>query len=338
MTFLWPKLLWLLLLVPVLVGAYLLAQRIRKRYALRYASVSLVREAVGRGPGARRHIPAALFLAAVALLILALARPAAVVTLPSEESTIVLTIDVSGSMRATDMEPDRMEAAKAAARAFVAKQRRGVRIGIVTFSSHAAVVLEPTADHEKVLAAIDRLRTQRGTAIGSAILASLDAVLGRTGEEALTRDIGQRDLAERLEIEDPVEPGSYPSGVIVLLSDGQSNQGPDPLEVVDRTAGLGVRIFTIGMGTPGGAVIGVEGRSIRVSLDEEVLKTVARQTGAQYFRAGTETDLREIYEKLSTRLVMETQKTELTALVAAAAIILLLVAGTLSLLWLNRLP
>ncbi len=208
----------------------------------------------------------------------------------------------------------------------------------MTFSSHAAVVQEPTADHEKVLAAIERIRTQRGTAIGSAILASLDAALGRSGDSSLFSDIGQRDLTDSLEIEDPVEPGSHPYGVIVLLSDGQSNQGPDLLEVVDRTAGLGVRIFTVGMGTPGGAVIGVEGRSIRVSLDEEVLKTVARQTGAQYFRAGTETDLREIYEKLSTRLVMETQKTELTALAAAAAIVLLLAAGTLSLLWLNRLP
>jgi Ca-activated chloride channel family protein len=338
MTFLWPTLLWLLFLVPILIGAYLLAQQLRKKYALRYASVSLVREALGRGPGIRRHVPAALFLTAVALLLLALARPAAIVTLPSQESTIVLVMDVSGSMRAEDMQPNRMEAAQAAAKAFVEKQRRGVKIGVVTFSSHAAVVQEPTVDHEKALSAIERLRTQRGTAIGSAILTALDTVLGRTGEQALGADIGSRDLAERLTVENPIEPGSHPFGVIVLLSDGQSNQGPDPLEVVDRTAGLGVRIFTIGMGTPAGSVIGVEGRSIRVSLDEEVLTTIARQTGAQYFRAGTETDLREVYENLSTRLVMETQKTELTALFAAAAILLLVAAGTLSILWLNRLP
>lgn len=338
MTFLWRNLLWLLLLVPILVGAYVFAQRLRKKYALRYASVSLVREALGRGPGIRRHVPAALFLAAVALLLLALARPAAIVTLPSQESTIVLVLDVSGSMRAEDMEPNRMEAARAAAKAFVGKQRRGVRIGVVTFSSHAAVVQQPTAEHELVLTAIERLRTQRGTAIGSAILTALDAALGRTGERALSADVGSRDLAERLEIADPIEPGTHPFGVIVLLSDGQSNQGPDPLEVVDRIAGLGVRIFTIGMGSTAGSVIGVEGRSIRVSLDEKVLTTIARQTGAQYFRAGTGTDLREVYENLSSRLVMETQKTELTALFAAAAILLLVAAGTLSMLWLNRLP
>ena len=174
MQFIWPTALWALLVVPVLVGLYILVQRRRRRYALRYASLTLVRDALGKGPGLRRHIPAALFLLALTAMLIGLARPQSVVTLPSEEGTVILAIDVSGSMQADDVKPNRMEAAKAAAITFVDKQSAAARIGVVSFSDNAAIVQAPTDDKEAVKAAISRLRPQRGTAIGRPSLWTAD--------------------------------------------------------------------------------------------------------------------------------------------------------------------
>ncbi|TME75500.1 MAG: VWA domain-containing protein, partial [Chloroflexi bacterium] len=176
MTFLFPPGLWLTLVVPILVGLYIWAQRRRQKYALRYASLSLVKEAMGRGPGVRRHIPPALFLAAMFFMTAALARPVMVVTAPAQEGTVILAIDVSGSMQAEDLKPNRMEAAKEAAKAFVTRQGEDVSIGIVSFSGDASLVQSPTTDKDLVIKAIDRLRPQRATAIGRGILTSLDAI------------------------------------------------------------------------------------------------------------------------------------------------------------------
>ncbi|MDE3089291.1 MAG: VWA domain-containing protein, partial [Chloroflexota bacterium] len=184
MVFQWPFMLWLLLLIPLLIVAYLIAQRRRQKYALRFASLSLVKDALGRGPGIRRHIPPALFLLALTVMVVALARPIAIVTLPSQEGTVILTIDVSGSMQADDLKPSRMEAAKAAARAFVDKQPTGVRIGVVSFSDNASIVQAPTDDKTAVLAAINRLQPQRATAIGRGLLTSVDAIFAAGDEEA----------------------------------------------------------------------------------------------------------------------------------------------------------
>jgi Ca-activated chloride channel family protein len=330
--------LWLFLILPVLIGIYLLLQRRRRKYALRYASLSMVKEALGRGPGFRRHIPPLLFLLAVAVMIFSLARPAAMVTLPEQQGTIILTIDISGSMRAGDIAPSRLEAAKSAARAFVAKQPRNVRIGVVAFSATSALVQAPSKDQEEVLSAINRLSTQRGTAIGSGILTSLNAIF----ENREKADEPAPSLYESLQPPEPelgsVTPGAYSSAVVVLLSDGQSNQGPNPMEVAGQAALHGVRIFTVGVGSPEGAVLNFWGRSIRVQLDEAELKGIAATTYGTYFKAESETDLVQIYEALSTQLVMEREKTELTAIFTAIAAVVLLVAGYLSLLWLNRLP
>jgi len=177
MSFLWPGMLWLLLSLPVFILLYLIVQRRRRRYAARFASLLVVKDALGRGPGIRRHIPAIFFLVGLAVGIFALARPQATVLLPSNRGTVILALDMSGSMRARDIAPSRFEAAKAAARAFIEKQPRNVRVGIVAFSATAALVQPPTTNHDDLLAAMDRLRTQRGTAIGSGILVSLDAIL-----------------------------------------------------------------------------------------------------------------------------------------------------------------
>lgn len=338
MSFLWAEALWGLLLVPVLVAVYILAQQRRHKYAVRYASLSLVREAIGKGPGARRHIPAALFLLGITVLIVAVARPAATVLLPSQQGTVILTMDVSGSMRATDIQPSRLEAAKAAARAFVENQPRNVRIGVVSFSNNASIVQAPTTDRAAVLEAINRLSTQRSTAIGSGILTSLDAIFENSSASATTVPRDPLAAPAPTVAANPVPRGSHASAVVVLLSDGQSNTGPRPLDAVKQAVDRGVRVFTVGVGSPSGIVAQFDGRSVRVRLDEDTLKQIAEETDADYYRANSETDLRSIYQKLSTEMVFKTEQTELTAWFAAAAGVIMLVAGALSLAWLNRLP
>jgi Ca-activated chloride channel family protein len=326
--------LWLLLLVPVLVVAYILAQRRRQHYALRYASLSLVKEALGRGPGWRRHVPPALFITSLAVMLFALARPATVVTLPTQEGTVILTLDVSGSMRAQDLKPDRLEAAKVAARSFIEKQPSGVKIGVVSFSDNAFLVQAPTDDKAAILAAVNRLTPQRGTAIGSALLTSLDAVF----EEANAEGGPPNSIADPTPTPTPLPQGVYEPAIIVLLTDGESNRGPRPLDVVDQLAARGVRVYTIGVGTTQGTVLSTGGRSMRVRLDEATLKAVAEATNGAYYNASTEKDLKAIYDNLSTHLVFTRQQTEITAIFTGIAVALSLIAGILSLLWFNRLP
>lgn len=338
MSFFWPRMLWLLLIVPTLTAAYVLAQRRRQKYALRYASLSLVKEALGKGPGFRRHIPAILFLAAMTVVITALARPAAVVVLPSQQGTIILTLDSSGSMRADDVKPSRIEAAKAAAKAFVAKQPKNQRVGVVAFAATATLVQPPTRDREAINAAIDRLTLQRGTAIGSGILASLNAILEEYGDRPISFQYEPFGSGSGQENAPVPSGGDLSTAIIVVMSDGQNNTGPQPLDVVEQAASRGVKIYTVGLGNPEGTIITFYNRSMRVRLDEETLKRIADKTNGAYFRAGSDTDLKEIYENLGTRLVFKPERTEITALFAAAAALLLLAAGAFSLLWFNRLP
>ncbi len=342
MIFIWARMLLLLILVPFLVAAYVLAQRRRQKYALRYASLSLVKDALGKGPGIRRHIPAGLFLAGMTVIIFALARPSATVTLPSEEGTVILSMDVSGSMRATDIKPSRMEAVKEAARIFIARRPHNVRIGIVAFSGTAELIQPPTSDNDQLLAAVNRLHPERYTAIGSGLQTALDAIFEKKDQTTDTPPPdpnGPLTAAPPTDQEPPpVPPGSYKSAVIVLMTDGQSNQGPDPLDIADKAANLGVRVFTVGVGTKEGAIIGFEGFSFRVILDEATCKEIAAKTAGTYFKASSEGDLHKIYENLSTRLMVEREKTEITAIFVAVAAALLLAAGAFSLLWFNRLP
>lgn len=342
MRFLWPEFLWLLVLLPVVVAGYVWLQRRRKRAALRYASLAFVREAMSPGRALRRHVPPLLFLLALALLLLAIARPAAVVTLPTDHETIILAIDVSGSMRATDIKPDRITAAKEAAKAFVEKQGDSVKIGVVSFASDASIVQAPTLDHDLVIAAIDRLRLQRATAIGRAVLTSLDAIWEDEGSEGdqpsavLTQP--QNPNAPQTPAKTAVPGAAKASASIILLTDGQNNQFPPPLAIIDQAITRGIRVYTVGVGTPAGAVLSLEGRSIRTALDETTLKQIAEDTDAQYFLATSDADLKKVYENLSTELVLRTQKTEVTALFTLVAAVFSIVASALSLLWFNRLP
>jgi len=341
MNLLWPDALWSLLLLPLLVVAYLWLLARRRRQTVQLSSIRLVRQALGGGPGWRRHLPPALLLAAVAVLLLASARPVARLKLPSQQETIVLAMDVSGSMRATDVLPNRLVAAQEAAKAFVAGLPRHVRIGVVAFAGTAAVVQAPTFSREDVVAAIDRFQLQRGTAIGSGLVLSLATLFPDEGID-LSQITGQRAMppapGEQKEKKPftPVEPGSYASAAVILLTDGQRTTGPDPLEAAKMAAERGIKVYTVGVGTKAGEIIGFEGWSMRVRLDEDTLKAISTLTRANYFYAGTAEDLKQVYQALSSRLVVETKETEVTALFAAAGALLALLAAGLSVWWFGR--
>ena len=347
--FLSPEALWLLLAGPLLVGAHVLLMRRRRKVVLRYATLAPLKEALGPRQSLRRHVPPILFLLGLMVALLAIARPTATVTLPSDKRTIVMAIDVSLSMRARDIEPNRLVAAQNAAKAFVQKQPDDTRIGIVTFAGTAALVQPPTRDREALLAAIDRFALQRHTAIGSGLLVSLAALFPDDDidvEKAVLGGTSTRERAQRLrqEVPDPrpsaepppVPPGSFRSGAIILLTDGRRTTGPDPLEVANMAARRGVRVFTVGFGSAGGGPAEVDGYSMYMAFDETTLKSIAGITQGDYFHAPSAEDLAKVYDELATRLELERQHTEVTALFAAAGALLLLAAATLSVHWFRR--
>ena len=352
MKFLWPEMLWWLLAVPALVAAYVWWLRRRKKGAVRYSSLSVVKAALRPGDRIRRHLPPALLLLSLAAMIVAVARPTANITLPSQQQTIILAIDVSLSMGATDVDPNRITAAQAAAKAFVEERPPNARIGIVAFGGSASLVQPPTEDQEALLAAIDRFELQRATATGSALYVSLATLFPNDGidVEALTFPGGFRAGGERGKKLDakakpeqktaftPVPPGSNTTSVIILMSDGRRTTGPDPLDAAKLAADHGVRVFTVGFGTAAGGLIGFEGWSVYVRLDEETLKAVADITRGDYFYAGTAADLRKVYQSLNSRLVLERKSVEITSLITMGAALLVLVALGLSLLWSSRNP
>jgi Ca-activated chloride channel homolog len=344
MNFLWPEFLWLELALPLLVMLYIWLMRRKKKVALRYASLSIFKEAMGPGQTIRRHIPPALFLLALAAMLVAAARPMAVVTLPSNQQTIILAMDVSGSMRATDVQPSRLVAMQNAAKAFLAELPRHVKVGIVAFAGSAQVAQLPTVNREDLVTAIDRFQLQRATATGNAIVISLATLFpdagidleslqtGRERQRGFSLDEKKQEKKEFV----PVAPGSYTSAAIIMLTDGQRTTGVDPIEAAKLAADRGVRVYTVGIGTVDGETIGFEGWSMRVRLDEDTLKAIANKTSAEYFYAGTATDLRKVYETLSSRLTVEKKETEISALFAMAAAALALLSAGLSVLWFNR--
>jgi Ca-activated chloride channel homolog len=337
MTFLWPEFLWLLLALPASVLLYWFVLRRKKREAIRFASLCLVKESVGKSLWWRRHLPPAILLVALGAMIAAIARPAAVITLPTSHETVILAIDVSGSMRAADVEPTRIEAAQAAARAFVAEQPRTTRIGVVAFAGSAALVQPPTSNRRDVLAAIEQLQLQHATAVGSGILVSLKAIFPQATFEVPAPRLRNAAAGSSANPDfRPVPPGSYHAAAIILLTDGQTTTGPDPVDAARLAAERGVRVFTVGVGTDNGQILTGEGWSMRVRLDEDALKAIADLTRAEYFYAGNAMDLKRVYQSLRSKLVMEKKETEITAVFSAIAAITVLLSAGLSLLWFNR--
>jgi Ca-activated chloride channel family protein len=351
----WPLLLWVLIAVPLLAFAYLRLVARRRRVTSGYPLL----ETIGEAPTTTgRHLPALLVLAGLVFLLTAIARPHASLVMPARMDTIMLGIDISGSMRAGDVKPNRLKAAQDAAKTFIDAQPGPVKIGLVAIAGSAAVVQSPTRNREDLVQALDRLQQQRGTALGSGLAVSLATLLPDGGIDAgkiingissataargsapSTPEAAPATKGKSLDAKSKAAPTAAGRGgatAIVLLTDGSSNTGPDPLEVGKIAADHGVRVFTIGVGTPEGATLKANGWSVRVRLDEEPLKKLAAMTSGEYFRAATATDLKRIYQSLGSRMVLERQQlTEVTALFAAIGAILALAGVLLSLRWHDR--
>ena len=336
MSFIWSSLLYLLLIVPLLLWLYFRAQKMRRGFAARYGSMGIVHDAAQKSVGGRRHIPAFIFLVAITVLIMSVARPQAEVSIPKLEGTVILTFDVSGSMAADDLKPTRMEAAKAAATEFVNKQPSNVLIGVVAFSDGGISIQAPTNDKAQTLETIYRLVPRRGTSLGNGILVSLNTIVVSAGDPPFLN--ATSPSAPTSGTSAPALQGWYPSAVIVLLSDGENNQNPDPAAAADLAADLGVRIYTIGIGSTQGATLEVDGFTVFSQLDEGLLQSVSENTGGQYYKAADEADLVRIYRDLEPKLSMRTENIEVTALFAGAGFLLFLLAGALALLWFGRVP
>jgi Ca-activated chloride channel family protein len=342
MTFLWPGLLWLLLVAPLLVLAYRRAHVRRQQLAARYGSLGLA--GGGRGvPAWQRHLPPALFLTSLVILIVSLARPQAQVSLPRLEGTVILAFDVSRSMAATDLDPTRIEVARTVALNFLESQPSTVRIGVVAFSNSGLEVQVPTDDQQAVRAALQRLEPQRGTSLGHGILAAL-AALAADSDGDLSSDVpassgGSPDSGEGQPEQFVVPDVSNPeSTAVILFSDGENNEAPSPLDAAVAARGQGVRVYTVGLGTPEGATLDLDGFKVHTQLDEGLLQQIAQVTGAGYYRAADQAALSAIYDDVAAQLVVRAQEMEVTALLAGAAVVVMLLGGALSLLWFGRVP
>jgi Ca-activated chloride channel family protein len=349
MTFLWRDALWFLMCAPAVAAGYVLLLRRRRTRALRIPTLGVVHDALQVARSARRHVPPALLLLAVILLLASIARPAADLTLPHEQRMVILAIDVSYSMGATDVGSTRLAAAQAAAKAFVEAQPRDVRIGVLAFAGEADLVQVPTRDRLSTIAAIDHLKLQSSTAVGTGIIAALLTIFPESavGGDYEIFGSGHVPVAEHTlfpglrthKIDGPGRraAGSDTSTAVIVLTDGRTTMGPDPREAAQLAARRGIRIYTVGFGSTGGVGVDVSGQRYEADLDEPVLRDIAKRTHAEYFHAATAQELNDVYRVLTGRVVLERRETEIAALFAAVAAILTLASAGLSLAWSGRL-
>ncbi len=359
MNLLWPWFLWLLLLIPLAIIIYIWILRRRRRFAVRYSSLSLIRQALPKRAGWRRHIPFALFLIGLAGLIIALARPMAQVEVPLSQTTIILALDVSRSMCSTDVAPNRLAIAQDAALAFIDEQAEDTQIGVVAFAGFAEIVVPPTNDKEVLQDTIRNLTTSIGTAIGNATLKSIDAIAEINPEvDPSGLNLGTEDeVATTNEADESKE--TYQPDIIVLLTDGANTQGFRPMDAAQQAADRGVRVYTIGFGTtdPGQMVCSQQqlggdsfGGGFRGSnfgggsggfrrfllLDETTLQSVADTTGGSYFRAESADQLLEIFLNLPSRISLQKETMEIAVIFSALGAIFMITAVVLSMRWLGR--
>lgn len=342
MDWLWPGSFLLLALVPLIIAAYIWILRRRRRFTVRYSSLSLIREALPRYSRLRRHLPFALFMLALTSLILSLTRPVAIISVPTNQTAIILAIDVSRSMLAVDIQPSRIEAAQAAALSFIQSQKATTRIGIVAFAGFAEMVQPPTTDQEALEAAVASLTTGRGTAMGSGILTSLDVI----------SEIDP-SVAPSVREDSPVAPptpvpqGAYAPDIIVVLTDGVTTTGPEPLDAAQQAVDRGVRVYTIGFGTEnggfqfgGGPSFGSEPQfssRFRRGIDEDTLKSVANMTDGNYYTAESADELQQVFASLPTNIITRHEVSEISVIFAAIGALFAALAIGLSLKW-NRFP
>ena len=353
MSLLWPGFLYLLLLIPVAIGVYILMLRRRRRFAVRYSSLSLVREAVAKQSWLRKHLPFLLFLLALASLVLALGRPVATVLIPSNKATVILAIDVSLSMCSTDIPPNRLAVAKDAAFNFIQSNRSGRQVGVIGFAGFAEVIQPPTTDLRLLENAITYLTPARRTAIGSAILRSLDAI-AEIDERITPTDLNPSADATNV----PPPPAELSPHIIVLLTDGASNSGPLPMTAAAQAVERGVRVYTIGFGTTnnsspmncgdgdllgfgGGGGFGLPfeqqggsfGGGFRREIDEETLKQVAEATGGKYYSATSAGELQSVFANLPTYVTVTRETIEISVFFTAFAVLISIIALILALRW-----
>ena len=344
MSFIWSSLLILLLCVPLLVLLYARNLKRKRELAARYGSLGFLRDSSTGQVKIRRHAPALLFLSGIAVLIFSLARPQATISLPKREGTVILAFDVSGSMSADDLKPTRMEAAKAAAREFVNNQPSVVRVGVVAFSDGGIAVQPPTNDRQQTLATIDRLVPRRGTSIGNGILVSLNVIAVDAGDppflgtDALSNNVKPPSAGQSQDRLYLAPQGWYPSAVILLLTDGENNQSPDPILATDIAIDLGVRIYTIGIGSPEGTTVTVEGFTVFSKLNESILQAISESSGGMYYSAGSEGELRKIYNDIEPRLSIKKENIEITSILGGISMTLFLIGALFSMIWFGRIP
>lgn len=333
MSFIWPWVLLTLVLVPVCMLLYRRLEQQRRRAADRLGSFGIVRSGGVTPSGARRHIPAVLFLVGLAVLLLAAARPQMTLPVPQLEGVVMLTFDVSASMAADDVEPTRMDAAKVVAQDFVERRPRNVKIGVVAFGEGGLVVQPPTDDQEALAATISRLVPQSGTSLGQGILATLNAISG-------TPDTDQRenDNADAESTAAPAQRETFAHTVIVLLTDGENTAPPDPLEAAQTAIEQGVRVHTVGVGSSAGTTLEIDGFNVHTQLHEALLEEIALLTEGDYLSLETSDDVGTIYEDLGSQFVVRNQEMEITSVLGGVSMIALLIGGGLSLLWFGRMP
>jgi Ca-activated chloride channel family protein len=336
MSFIWPTMLWFLLALPVFIFLYMALQRRRRRLIEHSGNLGLVQSGGSRGAGFRRHVPSLIFLIGLAILIVSLARPQAVVSLPRIQGTVILVFDVSGSMAATDIQPSRIEAAKTAAQDFVNSQPDTVLVGVVAFSDNGLSVQVPTDEKTSALAAITRLSPSRGTSLANGIFAAL-TTLATAGKSPDTHYYSNA-TSEPTPTPTPVPQGKFAPAIIVLITDGENTQAPDPMLAAQAAADRGVRIFTVGIGSPQGADLDIDGFTVHTQLNEAILQQISQATGGAYYNAQSQQDLNKIYDSIHPELVVKPQKMEVTSLFAGASMMVLLAGGFFSLLWFSRLP
>jgi Ca-activated chloride channel family protein len=330
MTFVWGYVLWFFLLIPVLVFLYIFLWRRKKKYTVRYSSVSIIKASMDKGPSIRRHIPAALFLVALAAMVFATSRPVGTLLMPSPKGTVILAIDVSLSMGSIDIKPNRLEAAKSAAKDFISKQPSDVQIGIVSVCGLPTIVQAPTTDRELLFSAVNGLSLQERTAIGDSILTAFDAISEGTGMATLYWS----DF--NVNTSNSTRNNVKPDAIIILMSDGQSNTGLAPTYVADEVTGLGIPIYTVGIGSSGSKNLSYWNYRYMETLDEQTLVDIAYKTDGQYFRAENATSLHNIYDRLGRKTFFKSEATELTAEFTGLAAALMIIAGVLSLIWFHR--
>jgi len=355
MNFLAPELLLGLLLIPVAIGFYLWAQRRRSKYAVRFTNLDLLANLAPRRPSWRRHLPPVLYLLAIAALLVGLARPTMVLAVPRDDATVILTMDVSGSMKATDVSPTRLDAARAAALSFINQLPDKVRVGLVAFATEPVTLVTPTTDREQVKSALDSLRPRDGTAMGDALMQVLDIAEKIQAEDKSTTDASGTPAPSATPAAPNASPAPNASGApidqpsgqplvaAILLSDGANSTGAtEPLTAANRAAKMNVPIYTIGLGTPDGTVDVTDNFGQQVTLpvppDTATLKQIADITGAKAFDAPTAEDLKQVYDNLESRIGYTQERQEITFALVGAGLLLVVLGAGLSAVWFGRLP